>query len=171
MKPQYLIGIDPDLDKSGVAVYDLKAGKYTYVETLYLWEYYFVTLQQYRLEAIHFLIEDSNLIKGSFHGASARSNVGKNKAVSKLIVDFCKAHNISHTAIKPDGYSQYFFSLGKAEYISLFGMSDLKSKKVIAEIDKLGKEQYVHLVGKDVPNNKETRSAVAIIECNKHLYR
>jgi hypothetical protein len=138
-----LIAIDPDLNKSGLAIYDLETKKYTGASTYYLWSL-FHWLGHWDLSQILVLIEDSNLIKTSWHGTASRSNVGKNKAVSKLIVDFCKVHKIAHRAIKPDGYSQYF--------------------------DKIGKGQYVHLVGKTFPNNSETRSAVAIIECNKHLY-
>jgi hypothetical protein len=138
-----LIAIDPDLNKSGFAVYDLQTKTYINIKTLHLWELFY-WLKEWDLSEFLVLIEDSNLIKTSWHGTASRSNVGKNKAVSKLIVDFCKVHKIAYRAIKPDGYSQYF--------------------------DKIGKGQYVHLVGKTFPNNSETRSAVAIIECNKHLY-
>jgi len=139
-----IIGIDPDIDKSGIAVY--MNGKYTKITTMWLWDLFELLYSCNSINDYIIIIEDSNLKTNTWHkgGRGAASNVGKNKAISKQIVMFCKHHNLLHKAVEPSGYSTYF--------------------------DKIGKQQYGIITGGGFNNNAETRSAVAIVECNKDYY-
>lgn len=53
-------------------------------------------------------IEDSNLIKGSWHGATSRENVGKNKGFSSAIFQILNHKGITIKPLKPSGYSSFF---------------------------------------------------------------
>jgi hypothetical protein len=94
------VSIDPGLTKSGVCFFESKNDILLHSLTLY-------ELQGYLLQHkdCHIFVENSNLIKGNWHGATARGGVGKNKAVSKLIVEFLQAHSFEYTEIAPNGFS------------------------------------------------------------------
>jgi hypothetical protein len=100
-----IIGIDPDLDKSGFAV--IEGGKFTHISCKPIWNV-FDTLNYYGLtENWMVYIEDGRLTKGTWH-KHGQKNVGKNQAICKLLVEFCKAHSIPYTQLKPAGYSDMF---------------------------------------------------------------
>jgi hypothetical protein len=107
MKNGLIIGIDPDLDKSGFAV--IQDGKYVDICSANLWKIfdwlfnYYIALRE--LEMVY--IEDGRLTKGTWH-KHGQKNVGKNQAICKLLVEFCKAHSIPYTQLKPAGYSDMF---------------------------------------------------------------
>jgi hypothetical protein len=96
-----IIGIDPGITKSGVAIVEKE--KLLQVMYLHLWEL-FKFLEQKKENAL-IVFENSNLIKGNWHNASARGNVGKNKAVSQIIQDFLEKNKFNYIAIKPSGFS------------------------------------------------------------------
>ncbi len=97
------IGIDPGMTKSGVAI--VEDGKLIAVSYLRLWTL-FEYILDYHEEVGHlWVIENSNLTKATFHGATARSNVGKNKAISQTIVDYCKHLGVDYIEVAPHGYS------------------------------------------------------------------
>lgn len=98
-----LIGIDPDVDKSGVAVVINK--QLIECTTMHLWDLFeFIRSKK---EA-KFYVENSNLESGNWHGATSRENVGKNKAVSQIIVNFIKNEKYNLVELKPNGYSKVF---------------------------------------------------------------
>lgn len=106
-----IIGIDPGLNGSGFAMYDLSDKKFVALEKLQIWEIF-----DYMRENPDdfYLIENSNLDKRNWHGKTARGGVGKNKAVSQLIVDYAKELNLHYKELLPNGYSkQYTDSKGK----------------------------------------------------------
>ena len=107
MKNGLIIGIDPDLDKSGFAV--INDGRYVQICSEFLWDV-FDQLLNFNLGVERddmVYIEDGRLTKGTWH-KHGQKNVGKNQAICKLLVEFCKAHSIPYTQLKPAGYSDMF---------------------------------------------------------------
>lgn len=108
MKTNIYIGIDPDIDKSGVAIWDRRDKSL---------ELYNMTLPELidELKAynvpIHVVIEAGWLInKSNWHTAQGQfrreriaKNVGENHAIGKIIEQFCKHLNFSHELQKPKG--------------------------------------------------------------------
>ena len=103
------IGIDPGTTASGVTGIELDdKGNIVIVrkESLPLWEV-FDLIKNCAITPASFLIvvENSNLVKGNWHGKSARGNVGKNKAISQNITDYCKHLQVRLVELPPQGYS------------------------------------------------------------------
>lgn len=109
----FVIGIDPDLHKSGVAIYDRNLKKIIYCDCLQLW------LLFYKLLEIKNHFNDSYLIRleypnstNTWHfagGKGAALNVGKNQAVAIIIEEFLIDNEIlNYELIAPHGYSQIF---------------------------------------------------------------
>lgn len=98
-----IIGIDPDIDKSGVAVKE--DGEYT-LYSLSFWDL-FEFLSQCRPKLV--VIEGGWLnAKSNFRFAKSTSiasrmgkNVGENHSVGKKIVEMCKYLEIDHKVVKP----------------------------------------------------------------------
>ncbi len=104
-----IIAIDPDLHKSGFSQYDTTTCTMDEISSFDMFEIMsrIATLAfEGKLEKV--LIEDANLIRGSFHGSTGRENVGKNKAVAIILINFCQKRNIHFEALKPNGYSKTF---------------------------------------------------------------
>lgn len=111
------IGIDPDVNKSGVAVWDSE-DKSLELYNLSFWEL-IEELESY-IVPITVVIEAGWLIKKSnWHGKPNQSktageriskNVGANHQVGKLLAEYCMANKISFTLVKPKGKanSEYF---------------------------------------------------------------
>lgn len=101
-----LIGIDPDVNKSGYAVWSPENKSF-----LGLWDYslfdIFVKLQYMRdVYDIFVYLEDGRLAKGVWHKHGAK-NVGKNMAIAQQIHTFMDAHHIPYLLLRPAGYSKY----------------------------------------------------------------
>jgi hypothetical protein len=94
------IGVDPGLTKSGVCFFESKNDI-----LLHSFEQYDLFCYLLSHKDCHIFVENSNLIKGTFHGSTSRANVGKNKAVSQLIVQFLKSQGFEYTELPPSGYS------------------------------------------------------------------
>jgi hypothetical protein len=104
-----IIAIDPGLGKSGVAVWD--NGVFTNMDYLNLEEVFMLVnnnADNTKSGGCLFLVENSDLIKSSWHGPSGRSNVGKNKGVSKEIVLHIKRKGVPFVELRPDGYSSVY---------------------------------------------------------------
>lgn len=97
------IGVDPGVDRSGICV--VERGTIVDIKSLPLWELFDMIKDFAKLDGYTFVVENSNLTKGNWHGRSARGNVGKNKSISQAIVDCCVAHNAKFVEIPPKGYS------------------------------------------------------------------
>ena len=127
-----VIAIDPDLNKSGVAC--LFYGKLIAVDCLAIWDLFdYIDKNKDAL----FLIEDSTLIKATWHrgGNGMAKNVGKNQAISRIIIDFCKARGVSYQAVKPSGWSNFFRNA----------------------------EDFMRRTGWDKSGNEDSRAAVAML--------
>ena len=99
-----IIGIDPSVNKSGVAV--MENNDLTLCESMHLWDL-FDFIKQHATAS--FYVENSNLDKANWHGATGRANVGKNQGISQNIVNFIKEKGYNLTELKPNGYSIKFY--------------------------------------------------------------
>lgn len=100
-----IIGIDPSVNKSGVAVMENNA--LTLCETMHLWDLFDFIKDNPNAQ---FYVENSNLDKANWHGATGRANVGKNQGISQNIVNFIKENGFHLTELKPNGYSIKFYN-------------------------------------------------------------
>lgn len=98
------IGIDPDVDKSGVAIWESQSKKLK----LMVPEYFdlLAILDQYIAPVVH--IEAAWLhSKSNWHGGQGAAaqriakNVGANHMIGKLIEEYCKRNGIEYTLHKP----------------------------------------------------------------------
>lgn len=118
------IGIDPDIEKNGVAVYDTQ-DKSIELRCVPFWDL-IEELESY-LVPIHVVLEAGWLIKKSnWHneklGARVSSNIGKkvgqNHAIGQILEQYLKHKNIRHELCKPLGkvkndFIQKLFKLQK----------------------------------------------------------
>lgn len=116
-KIKIFIGIDPDVDKSGFAVWD-KEEKTLEVSKKTFWE----MIEGFQSRSVPFrvIIEAGWLInKSNWHGNSGQSkrageriakNVGSNHQVGKLIEQYCIKNDIPYSLVKPKGKvsAEYF---------------------------------------------------------------
>jgi hypothetical protein len=104
-KAKVVIGIDPDVDGSGVGIVNLVTKE--------------VTKTQLRLpELVEYLRERGNVMvfieagwmnhgnyhlqnKGQWHASKIGEQIGRNHEVSKLIGEFCEYHGIPYRHVKP----------------------------------------------------------------------
>ena len=98
-----IIGIDPSVNKSGIAV--LEDGKLMKCFSAELWHLFDFVKEN---STAKFYIENSNLDNKNWHGKTARGNVGKNKGVSQIIVNYLTFLKADYKELLPNGYSLRF---------------------------------------------------------------
>lgn len=102
------IGIDPDVDKSGFAVWD--GHNYIELTTLSLSDL-MTALKAYHDEyPLLVRLEAGWLASGlNWHAGGLRSanSVGRNHEIGRQIEKYCKNNGIEYTLVKPLGYSSY----------------------------------------------------------------
>jgi hypothetical protein len=100
------IGIDPDVDKSGFAVWD--GNNYIELTCLSLPDL-MTALKAYHDEYLVMIrLEAGWLAKGlNWHagGLASANAVGRNHEIGRQIEKYCKANGIAYTLVKPLGYS------------------------------------------------------------------
>lgn len=103
-----IIGIDPDLHKSGVAIYEPKGKKLIECTSMYMWDLFDTILVQSQFKTL-FRLEFPNTTN-TWHkgGKGASLNVGKNQAVAIIIKEFLDAHRCNYELLSPTGYSILF---------------------------------------------------------------
>lgn len=102
------IGIDPDIDKNGVAVYDTQDNSLD-LRNLSFWDL-IDEIESY-LVPITLIIESGHLISiSNWHGAKTKStaakigkNVGANHQVGRLLIEYCEHKGIEYKAVEPKG--------------------------------------------------------------------
>ncbi|MBB6236505.1 hypothetical protein HDC90_001117 [Pedobacter sp. AK013] len=103
------IGIDPDVDKSGMAVWD----KQTYQELccLSLWDMFTALSAYHASYSVLVRLEAGWKAKGlNWHtkgGNGAANDVGRNHEIGRQIEKYCIANNIPYVLVLPQGYSSY----------------------------------------------------------------
>lgn len=107
MKPFY-IGIDPDCDKSGIAVWH--DNEFVSLSTMDLFDLCDTLLKYYHLQHnVIVRLEAGWLISGTWHkgGNGQAKRVGANHEIGRQIEKYCVKHNIPYQLVKPKGYSSY----------------------------------------------------------------
>lgn len=142
-----IVAIDPGYNGSGMAVWE--DGEFKDLRRIQLDDLY----EFFENEKVdYYLIEDSRLMRGNWHGHSARANVAKNKSTSKFIVDKAKKLGLPVRILKPAGYSlMYVDHEGK--------YSDWHKRLFLADTKYLKS------------TNKDSRAAAAMILENKHIVK
>lgn len=116
MDNKIIIGIDPDVEKSGVCM--LIKGKIKALINLPLWEIFDYIMHT---ESPFVVIEAGWIDKNgkeaknkSYHGGGKGSSydVGRNSEIGRQIAKFCEEHNINYVLRQPRGYS----SLNAAQF-------------------------------------------------------
>lgn len=136
-KPLYILGIDPDINKSGYSCWDSNKKKLDRITNLSFWDI-IEDLNSYRCP-IHVVIEAGWLInKSNFHKSQGQfqrekiaKNVGQNHQIGILIAEYCKRNSISYELVKPKG--------------------------------KLKKEAFKHLTKWDERTNQDSRDAAMLV--------
>lgn len=142
-----IVAIDPSLNGSGVAIWS--DGEFETLCRMDLWEI-FEFMDSEKVD--YYMIENSNMTKANWHGATGRANVGKNQAVSKLLVDYAIKKGINFIELKPSGYSMMYAD-SKGNY------SDYHKRLFLADTKYLKS------------TNKDSRAAAAMILANKHIVK
>ena len=104
-KPRVIVGIDPDVDGSGVGVVDL-VEKRVKKDILRLPELvdYLRTIPEVKVYVEAGWMNRSNFHlknKGQYHASKIGADVGRNHEVSYIIGEFCEFYNIPYQFIKP----------------------------------------------------------------------
>lgn len=103
---KYVVGIDPDLTKSGVGIYD---GRNIVLKTMSFWELIeFIDEKSTRVDTL-FVFEDINsnnaYHKGSGHGEKVKMTImrktGQAQGIAKLIEEYMKKKNVPYVMQKP----------------------------------------------------------------------
>lgn len=113
-KTKILIGIDPDCDKSGFALYDPKAKQIMTLQTFDFFDLMEELNLHDQLYDLTVHLEAGWLIKGNWHkGGSKKSgnSVGRNHEIGRQIEKFLKRQNIAYKLVEPQGYSSYTHEL------------------------------------------------------------
>lgn len=104
-----IIGIDPDVNKSGVCL--LTDGSIEWLGNMHLWELFGYILNTENLliiiEAGWLSKEGKELKNKSYHsgGKGSSYDVGRNSEIGRQIVKFCEAHKVNYKTYPPKGYS------------------------------------------------------------------
>jgi hypothetical protein len=101
----------------------------------------------------HYIIEQSSS-NNTWHkgGKGAAINVGKNKAIAQIIIQYAEHYKIPFKTVEPKGFSSYYvLKIGRKETFL--------------------KEQFEKDHNWQLKTTPDSRAAVAIIWANKHLYK
>lgn len=105
------IGIDPDIEASGIACWDSETKEFDYIKSMSFWD----VINEFECWNIHInvIIEAGWLhSKSNWHGRAYQSksvgeriakNVGSNHQVGILITEYCEIKNINYRLVFPRG--------------------------------------------------------------------
>jgi len=106
-----IVGIDPDVDKSGFSVWDSEKRVFVEITTLRFFD--LISRLEWLGKEITVVVEAGWQIKKSnFHGRKGQTKsvgekiakaVGANHQIGKLIVEWCAENRINYREIKPQG--------------------------------------------------------------------
>lgn len=124
----FLIGIDPDIERNGIAGYDTKTKTFETLCVLDFWttiEYLSLNVELYNKRLKVFISAGWLIKKTMWHKPHENQNiqnkiamsVGLNHAAGRLIAEYCKKSNINYELIEPTGKvnAEYFKKLTKYE--------------------------------------------------------
>lgn len=104
-RARLVVGIDPDVDKSGVGIIDMERKEVSkaslklpaLVEYLQGIEDVMVIIEAGWKNGSNFHLQN----KGQWHASKIGEQVGRNHEVSKIIGEFCEYHSIPYRFVKP----------------------------------------------------------------------
>lgn len=107
--PRILIGIDPDVDGSGVGVIDMETKEVTKAQFALPQLVEYLRRQHMMSSSLMVYVEAGWMNggnrhlqgKGQWHAAKIGEQVGRNHQMSKLIGEFCEYHGIPYTFVRP----------------------------------------------------------------------
>lgn len=101
-----IISIDPDLHRSGIAIFE--DNKLIFLECMYLWNL-FNYLDKICVGNYIVLLEAGHLSKANWHGGlMGAKNMGKGQAIGIILQEYMEHKNINHRLIPVNGYSKKF---------------------------------------------------------------
>lgn len=122
MEYRYYLGVDPDTEKSGVALWDRLEQRFIFITNLDFWSLVEFIKSGHLLKHgdiegwshINFkvvvdagwLVEKTNFhhnVKNPKVREKMSMNIGRNHQVGILIVDYCKRHGFNHELHEPSG--------------------------------------------------------------------
>jgi hypothetical protein len=108
-KYNWIVGIDPDIKKPGIAIFNTNTNRFVDVKSLYF-EELFKELNQIRVTGSYIVILEFSQSYASWHGANQKTliNIGVGRGAGVIINDFLTRNNFEFTVVKPDGYSKYY---------------------------------------------------------------
>lgn len=104
-KVRLVVGIDPDVDKSGVGIIDLETKEVSkadlklpaLIEYLQGIEDVMVIIEAGWKNKSNYHLQN----KGQWHASKIGADVGRNHEVSRIIGEFCEYHGIPYRFVKP----------------------------------------------------------------------
>lgn len=104
-RPSVIVGVDPDVDGSGVGVVDLVQKKVSkdilrlpeLVEYLRSISDVKVFIEAGWMNRSNFHLKN----KGQYHASKIGENVGRNHEVSRIIGEFCEHYNVPYEHVRP----------------------------------------------------------------------
>jgi len=104
-----IIGIDPDIDKSGIAIYNSETGILNLYNKCFFDLLSEISWQRNEEYDVIVLIECGYLNKSNWHAtknkakyaAAIGAKVGANHQISRLLVEFCEREMIDYREIQP----------------------------------------------------------------------
>jgi hypothetical protein len=109
-KIEYYIGIDPDVQASGLGVWDTKAKKLIQLTCEDLTDLCATLLSWHQSYVVKVRLEAGWLATGlNWHYGGKRSgnDVGRNHEIGRQIEKYCIKYNIPYELVKPLGYSSW----------------------------------------------------------------
>jgi len=163
MKYSYYIGIDPDVDKCGIAVYDVEQNLITLhdrcpIDTMDFIESMHTIDQNMKvfIEASHKITNNWHLKQGEKPTTAAKKgySVGRCHEVGILLCDYCRINNIQYEEVLPLRKIWGFHNDGKVSHEQLKHI--IETRKI--DIDTVHKNR----------SNQEQRDAALIVLTRSH---
>ena len=109
IRPRIVIGIDPDVDGSGVGVIDKETKTVTKAQLALPQLVEYLRRQQMMSSSLMVYVEAGWMNggnhhlqnKGQWHASKIGEQIGRNHQMSKLIGEFCEYHGIPYTFVRP----------------------------------------------------------------------
>lgn len=163
------IGIDPDVDKSGVAIFDSDTKSFDDITTMSFWD--LVEYIEGWLIPITVVIEHCwHDNKANFHGRYAQSksvgetigkHVGANHQVGRLLEEYCMTHDVDYDLVKPLTFSE------KNVY-RMIAKTKLYTKEQTP--NKIKSDTFKKVTGYQDRTNQEGRDAALIVMKYLRIY-
>lgn len=110
LKPDYYIGIDPDVLASGFALWNSQTKAYEQLKCLSLWDMFAALDELNNRLSVMVRLEAGWKAKGlNWHrgGTGSANDVGRNHEIGRQIEKYCQCRQVPYELVKPLGYSSF----------------------------------------------------------------